>query len=264
VFILNFEIKDISEQSILDAILICIPEEKRDDPLFKAGIDTKGNWALKMLKKYGCFVKVAYVGSKLVGLIQYEPIPRETVVEIDCIFVYPKSYQHKGIGKALLEALIEDMKKPKPYFNNKIPNALITYAFETPAGYPQNKFFEQMGFKRVREDDPFFLYYPLIENYKYVPRETKYKPQEEDKGKGLIFMNPNCPFCIDFTEKIKESIKEVADIPIRVINVFEEPEEVTKRGSVPFCTVNGKPIQTFFTDKENFQKEVKTAISASF
>ncbi|MHA1665542.1 MAG: hypothetical protein ACTSVW_06885, partial [Candidatus Njordarchaeales archaeon] len=95
-------------------------------------------------------------------------------------------------------------------------------------------------------------------------RETKYKPQEEDKGKGLIFMNPNCPFCIDFAEKIKESIKKVADIPIRVINVFKEPEEVTKRGSVPFCTVNGKPIQTFFTDKENFQKEVKAAISASF
>jgi len=28
-----------------------------------------------------------------------------------------------------------------------------------------------------------------------------------------------------------------------------------KRGEVPYCAVNGKPIRTFFMDKENFKKE---------
>jgi hypothetical protein len=35
---------------------------------------------------------------------------------------------------------------------------------------------------------------------------------------------------------------------------------VKRRGQVPFCAVNGKPIESFFMDKENFQKEVKEAL----
>jgi hypothetical protein len=47
-----------------------------------------------------------------------------------------------------------------------------------------------------------------------------------------------------------------------MINRFEEQEEVEKRGQAPACAVNGKPIQTFFLDKENFQKEVKQALES--
>ncbi len=65
-----------------------------------------------------------------------------------------------------------------------------------------------------------------------------------------------------FAEQIKASINEVApNLPMRMINMFEEPEEVEKRGQVPYCAVNGKPITAFFMDKENFQKEVKMALT---
>ena len=47
-----------------------------------------------------------------------------------------------------------------------------------------------------------------------------------------------------------------------MVNKFEEIEEVKKRGQVPSCAVNGKPIETFFMDKENFQKEVKRALGS--
>jgi hypothetical protein len=48
-----------------------------------------------------------------------------------------------------------------------------------------------------------------------------------------------------------------------MINKFEEPEEVDKRGGqVPACAVNGKPIATFFMDKEKFQKEVRAALES--
>jgi len=50
------------------------------------------------------------------------------------------------------------------------------------------------------------------------------------------------------------------DISIRAINKIEESEEVRKKGRVPSCAVNGKPIETFFMDKENFQREVKKAL----
>jgi len=36
----------------------------------------------------------------------------------------------KGIGKFLFKALLEDMKKQEPYFENGIPLALVIYAFE--------------------------------------------------------------------------------------------------------------------------------------
>lgn len=65
-----------------------------------------------------------------------------------------------------------------------------------------------------------------------------------------------------FAEQIKTSINEVApNLPMRMINMFEEWEEVEKRGQVPYCTVNGKPITAFFMDKENFQNEVKMALT---
>ena len=64
-----------------------------------------------------------------------------------------------------------------------------------------------------------------------------------------------------FSEKIRESLREVApSIPIRLINQFEEREEVEKRGRVSFCIVNRKPIRSFFLDKESFQKEVAEAL----
>jgi len=35
---------------------------------------------------------------------------------------------------------------------------------------------------------------------------------------------------------------------------------VKERGYAPHCVVNGKMIETFFTAKEKFQKEVKQAL----
>ena len=85
--------------------------------------------------------------------------------------------------------------------------------------------------------------------------------KKRTRGKALIFYDPSCPFCIYFAEQIKRAIREVAsDIPIRMINMFREREEIEKRGQVPYCAVNCKPIRAFFMDKERFQKEVKEAI----
>ena len=258
------EIKDVSLENIDHLINLCIPPDKKNDPLFIEGMKVKRRWAVKALERYGSIAKLAYLNLKPVGLIQYQPKIEEKLVEIACIFVPEEENLRRGIGKSLLNALMEEVKKPKPFFDNDIPFALVTWAFEVPGRYPQHKFYQKMGFKRVREDDPFLLYYPIKEGYVYRPKEEKFNPQEEDKGKTLIFYDPSCPFCMYFSEQIKQSIREVApDIPIRTINMFEEEEEVKKRGRVPYCAVNGKPITTFFMDKENFQKEVKEALRNS-
>jgi GNAT superfamily N-acetyltransferase len=254
---------DVNLENVNHLVDLCIPLDKKDDPLFIKGVNVKKKWATQILKKHGSIAKLAYLDSKPVGLIQYQPNPEEMLVEIACIFVPEKESLRKGIGESLLKALMEEMKKPQPAFNNNVPLAFVTWAFQVPGWYPQHEFYQKMGFKKVKEDDPFLLYYPIKKGYVYRPKEKKFIPQKEDSGKAIIFYDPSCPFSIYFSEKIKESIREVAqDIPIRMVNKFEEIEEVKKRGQVPTCAVNGKPIETFFMDKENFQKEVKRALQS--
>lgn len=258
---MKLEIKNATLENLEHLINLCIPQDRKNDPLFLKGVEEKKRWGARAFQKYGAFAKIAYADSMPAGLIQYQPVQEEKIVNIDCIFVPEKENWRKGIGKALLRALMEDANKPSPIFNGDSALALVTWAFKVPERYPQHEFYQKMGFKRVREDDPFLLYYPLKKGYVYRPKEKKYVAQEEDKGKALVFYDPSCPFSIYFSEKIKDSLREVVpNIQVRMINRFEEEEEVKKRGQAPACAVNGKPIQTFFLDKENFQKEVKQAL----
>ena len=257
----KLEIRDVNLESIDDLINLCIPPDRKDDSLFVEGMNAKKRWAIKAIEKYGTIAKLAYLNSEPVGLIQYQLDPEERLVEIGCIFVPEEKNFRRGIGKSLLEALMEEMKEPKPILHNDIPLAFVTWAFEVPGRYPQHKFYQRMGFRRVKDDDPFLLYYPLTKEYVYRPEEKKFIPQEEDRGKALIFYDPSCPWAIYFSESIKKSVQEaVPNVPIRTINKSEESEEVEKRGQVPSCVIGGKPIETSFMDKESFQKEVKTAL----
>ncbi|MEM4736791.1 MAG: GNAT family N-acetyltransferase [Nitrososphaeria archaeon] len=257
----SFKIKDVEKDEVDSFIYLCISPEKRENRFIIEGINAKRSWAIKSIDMFGSIAKIAYIDSKPVGMIQYRPQFEERIVEIRCIFVPDKEYTRRGIGRALLKELIVDMKKPKKFFNNRPAQALVTWAFKVPGYYPQNEFYLKMGFKKVEEDNPFLLYYPLAQNYIYRPKKEEYKSNVEDKGKALIFYDPSCPFCIYFAEQIKSLILEVApNIPIRLINIFEQPEEVKKRGKVQNCVVNGRAILTFFMDKENFKKEVNEAL----
>jgi GNAT superfamily N-acetyltransferase len=245
-------------------ILLCIPPERRGEPPFIEGIKVKQRWVAMMLDKYGEVAKVAYIDGKPAGIIQYVPRVEERVIEISCIFVSREEHRRRGIGDRLLKSLIKDMRRPKAYFNNEMPRGFITWAFEVPGLYPQHKFYLSRGFKQIFEGDPHFLYYPLEEDFEYKPVAREYIPQEEDKGRILLFYDGGCPFSIYFLEKIKEIIREaVPGIPIRVINQSEQEEEVRKRGTVSFCIANAKPIQTPFFDKERFIAEVRKAFSKS-
>lgn len=249
-------IRDITADSVDTLIELCI-RDKMNDPLFREGALTKKKWAARVLETCGSFAKVAYFGETPVGMLQYMPHPDENILEIQCIFVPDTKNSQKGIGTALLQTLLRDVRTQKTPFRNLL--ALVTYANEIPGLYPQHEFYLKREFKRVG-DDPFYLYYPLQEGYLYAG-EREFTPQEEDEGRILIFYDPSCPFCVFFNEKIKESIREVTDTKIILINKYEESEEVKRRGKVPFCAVNKKPIETFFLDKENFQSEVMKALT---
>ncbi len=254
------KVTNLTEEKIDDLIGICIPKGKEDDMVFKEGAAIKKRYVRKLLSEY-CYhyAKIAYLDDTPVGMIQFAPKREEEILEILCIFV-PQS-QRQGIGKMLLNSLILDMKMPQPFLNNKVPKGLITYAFESGAGYPQHLFYKRCGFKPASLTNPHLLYYPIEKGWKYIPPRREYIPLSEDRGKAIIFYDVNCPWCYYFTNKTEMAIREVAkDIPIRKISKEEEREEVRKRGNVPFVIINAQPIRTFITDEENFKKEVKEAL----
>lgn len=256
------KIKDVESEEIDALIGLCIPPERRNFPTLLKGAEAKRRWAEKSIEMFGGIAKIAYLDDSPAGLIQYQPKLEEKVLEITCIFVPEMQNQRQGVGKALLNALMEDAKKPKPYFGDAPPLALVTWAFGVPGYFPQNMFYLKMGFKKVTENNPFLLYYPFKEGYVYQPKTGSFTPQPEDKGKALVFYDPSCPFCMYFTEQVKAVISEAApNLPIRVINMFEEHDEVKRRGQAPLCAVNGKPITAFFLDKNGFQREVMEALT---
>ncbi|MEO0124455.1 MAG: GNAT family N-acetyltransferase [candidate division WOR-3 bacterium] len=262
-------IKDVSLENILDLCLVCVPQDKRDDPDWQKGIDEKKIWALDMLKKWGVIGKVGYIDGVPAGMIQYRPSPDEEVVWIDCIYIHEKKYWRKGIGKNLLSSLIEDMKKPQKWFNDRPAQALVVSPFpgHSEGQLSAKEFFTKYGFKRVGESQG-LLYYPLKKDFVYQPAEKespKYNPQAEDKGKVLIFCGPNkCPAAYPFfLKRMEKYIREVDDkISIYYIDISKEPEEAKKRNvGYGDCIVNGRLIGAFVLDKQGFQNEVRELMS---
>ncbi len=262
----EISIRDVSDGNINDLCRICIPPERRDDPIFLTGMEQKRKWAAEMLQVWGSFAKLAYMESTVAGLIQYEPVLAEGVVKIYCVYVPAKEHWQKGIATGLLSGLVEDMKGSKDWFGNEPALALVTKTFpgEKPGQYPACLFFKKFGFKQVGAD-PNFLYYPLKEGFAYRParrKEAEYIPQEQDKGKALIIHGPSfCPFSYAFLKKAEQAVKEAApEISVRWIDKSKEPEEFENRGKVEGCFVNAKPIKAFVLDRDNFRKEVRGAL----
>ncbi|MEO0068956.1 MAG: GNAT family N-acetyltransferase [candidate division WOR-3 bacterium] len=267
----SVEVKDVTLENIIDLCLVCVPEEKRNDPDWQRGIEEKRTWAVKMLERIGSFAKVAYIDETPAGMIQYHPLPEQEVVEIDCIYVHEKRFWRKGAGNALLGALIEEMKKPIRWFENRPAKGLIVHPFpgESEGQLSARDFFTHKGFKPVG-DDRNILFLSLQEGFVYQPKTKiprNYQGQAEDKGRVLIFCGPNnCPAAYPFfLKRMERYIREVdSKVPIDYVDISLEPDFVRKRNAdYGDCVVNGKLIKAFVLDKDGFQEEVKAALKDS-
>ncbi len=266
----NIIVVEASENNLYDLCKLCVPLDRQSDPVYVRGVELKRIWAEDMLKRWGSVAKIAYVGEAPAGLIQYAPVPDEMVVRIICIFVPYREHWRKGIGRRLLNSLIEDMRRPKSWFGGKPPSALVAKPFpgEKPGQYPARNFFIDMGFKQV-EEDPSLFYYPLKHGFVYRPVKRSgpnYVPQDDDKGKVVIIYSPSfCPWSYLFLKRSGQEIeKAVQGVCIRWINSSEEPNEAEKRGISEGVIVNGRLISSFILDdREAFIKEVLAALGES-
>jgi ribosomal protein S18 acetylase RimI-like enzyme len=105
------KIREVEPEEVDSLIYLCIPQERRDIPAFVEGANSQASMGREILQMFGGIAKMAYVDSKPVGLIQYQPKPEERLLEITCIFVPDTQNQRRGVGKALLNALIKDAWK---------------------------------------------------------------------------------------------------------------------------------------------------------
>lgn len=261
-------IRDVRNENIVDLCRLCVPAEKRTDPKFMTGMEQKRAWVLEMLRLWGGCAKLAYAGPAAAGFIQYEPVPREGIVRIHCIYVPEEGHWRKGIAKQLLSNLLDEMKEPKAWYGHMPPHALVTRTFpgEKPGQFSAHDFFVKEGFKQVGED-PEHLSYPLQSGYIYQPpaqEKIEFIPQKEDMGKAVIIHGPSfCPFSFAFLKLAEQAIKEIAaEISVRWIDKSLEPEEFKKRGHFEGCIVNAIPIRSFVLDTESFRKEVSGALNA--
>jgi GNAT superfamily N-acetyltransferase len=126
----------------------------------------KLNWLRRVRKAFGECGKIVYVDGKPVGYAQYAPPgmlplsaeyssgpPSGDAVLISCLFIAQKEYRGRGLGKQLLQSIIEDLRK-------RGVKAVETFARKNNPNNPSGpvEFYLKNGFK-IHRDDP---EYPLM------------------------------------------------------------------------------------------------------
>lgn len=278
----EIELRDVDESNIDDLIYVC-SSKRLNDPIHRKGVEIKKKWLQKMLREYGPIAKIAYHKDRPVAQILYypekanpsSPRKREEVILLHCIYNPTSDAQRKGIATMLMQSLIDEAKDGISCLNGRPCRYIIThaFAFDTKELLPLPEFYRKMGFRPVPEGRQEDMYlevgakYESVEKFfqePWLPSEClhgQYMPLSEDKGKALIFYSPVCQFSYPFAVRASELVKEVSqNLPIEFINHWDKPEEYIKRGR-SWLIVNARAIKTWPFNKEEFQKEIKEALS---
>jgi len=143
-----------------------LSEENLDDhPCFKymetteRTISMTKEWLRKVYSKFGSCVKVAYLDGKPVGMIQYAPMDifphvnrpdAHKTILIHCIYI-AEEHRTKGIGRKLMENLIDDLRKPHPYLDGeRFEKIEVLAGKDRPGPAGPVEFFAKMGFRTVK------------------------------------------------------------------------------------------------------------------
>lgn len=258
----SVEIADLNIENVDDVFRIC-SHSKLSDPIQKKGITLKRIWLLNTIEKKGSPTKIAYINGKPVAQILFYPEeampficnPRKGVIVIHCIYNPFSTARGKGVGSLLLRNLIEDCRSGLRILEGRKCAFIVAKPFETGESVSLDLFYSKLGFKRNHEE----LFLEISEEYK--PRiESEYKPLPEDKGRAVIFYNPLCEYSYPFSLKIRSFLKEIAPtLKIELIDEWMRPWESKKRGN-HWLIVNAVPIRSFWTQKDEFRREVEKAL----
>ncbi|MCS7120305.1 MAG: GNAT family N-acetyltransferase [Nitrososphaerota archaeon] len=130
----------------------------------KGGEEEKMRWLKRVLREFGCCIKVACLGD-VIGVMQYAPAiyfprvreyisgpPNEDAAFIACLYILDKDQRGKGYGTLMLKNLTEELKE-KGFI------AVETFARISSENNPSGPltFYLRNNFKVVRRKDDFPL-----------------------------------------------------------------------------------------------------------
>lgn len=206
---------------------------------------------MDLCRRIGPCGKIAYVEDKPAGMIQYTPLhavpyfqtKRRDVLYIHCIYV-KRNLRNRGIGSALLKALVRDMEKPNRLFG-KLRCRMLSTSARKRYGFTQINFFRTQGFTETKGNVDACLLYPLAKTHLGERIDIPSSKPLHLREKGVkIFFSPSCQYCKYTNESIKAKIREVNPIiEIEERNLWTHYKEALHRGITCVATyINGKPV----------------------
>ncbi len=216
------EIIDLNEKYLQD--FFCCLEDWSEE--MKEAGDHKETWYHKMKEK-GLGVKIALVEDKPVGMIQYIPVEYSSIEGqdlyfINCIWVHGHkpgvgNHQHKGIGKALLQAAEEDIRR-------RGKKGVAAWGIALPF-WMRAAWFKKQGYRKTDKSGIAVLLWKPFSADAEPPHWIK-KKKKPGKVKGKVavysFVNGWCPSCNIVHERAKRIAAEFGDkVLFQEINTFD-------------------------------------------
>ncbi len=187
----RMRIENLQDSNIEDAINVC-SSKRLADPVHQEGVRLKRLWLKEMLDNFGSCAKIAYYNGKPAAQILYYPeetdktkaFKREGVLVINCIYNPTPEAQKLGLGRMLLQSMVQDVKHRKSCLGSKPCKFILANAFKTGELLSMPDFHRKYGFIPTGEGSAMYL--PIEGEYAPVPK-VKYEPLEEDVGKAIIY-----------------------------------------------------------------------------
>jgi GNAT superfamily N-acetyltransferase len=201
-------------------------------------------------KARGLRVKLAKdEGGRIVGMIQYVPAEQAPIIGeglyyVYCVWVHGHKagvgdQQHRGIGKALLKAAEEDVRR----LGGK---GLAAWGVRLPF-FMRSSWFKKQGYKRADGDGIVELVFKGFTDDAKPPlliKQTKKVEGGKDRVRITSFINGWCPAQNIVYERAKRVAEEHKDYVEHVSVRTDEREGLIEYGIVDALFIDGKRVRT--------------------
>jgi GNAT superfamily N-acetyltransferase len=184
----------------------------------------------------------------------WRPVEGSEYLFIHCIYIYPKKYKGVGLGKKLIEHVIEFARD-----KNKNGVAVIARKGSWMVG---TNIFESLDFQIVDSAQPDFklMAFKINESAAAPKLKSNWNKRLEKYNKGwFIFTSHQCPYVQKAIDELVEMAKENYQISPRIIHANSSAE--AREHPMPFGTFgivyNGKVVADNPISKTRFANILK-------